>query len=130
MKRLALVVTVAAAVSIAGCASRRDTAATPGGGETAVNLPPNPPPPVQGTFTGVLRGGMMSIGGEHTGWALEGPGDGRGGGLMVDVSRVRDEARALEGRPVVIRGHVEDRRYVERGTVKVLIAASISPQQE
>lgn len=95
-----------------------------------MNVPPNPPPPVQGTFTGTLRAGMMGIGGEHTGWVLEGAGDGRGGGLMVDVSRVRDEARALEGRSVVIRGHVEDRRYVERGTVKVLIAASISPQEQ
>ena len=115
-----------------GCAGRThvDREPVPQGGETPVNLPPNPAPAVQGTYLGVLRGGMMGIGGEHTGWTLQGPGDTRGQGMMVDVSRVAEQARGLEGQPVIIRGHVEDRHYVERGSVKVLVAASITPQQE
>lgn len=88
--------------------------------------------PVQGTFEGVLRGGMMSIGGETTGWVLEsGVVEGRegavgGGTVEVDVSRVRGEAERLEGQRVVVRGFVEDRKYVERGMVRTLVAESIA----
>lgn len=82
--------------------------------------------PVQGTYTGVLHGGVMAIGGETTGWMLQGPNDGRGGGMDVDVSRVREEAQRLDGRRVVIRGRIERREYVERGEVKVLVAEEIA----
>ncbi|HYE02741.1 MAG TPA: hypothetical protein VD963_05860 [Phycisphaerales bacterium] len=67
--------------------------------------------------TGVLRGGMMAIGGETSGWVLE---TAPGAQLELDVSMVRDEARALDGQRVTAEGTMTEKRYVERGAVKVL----------
>lgn len=132
MNRAFMIGALGAAAALSACKSNRPLheEAQPTPEAQPVNTPPRPSPDVQGTFIGTLRGGMMGIGGEHTGWVLQGLDDGRGGGMMVDVSGVRDAAQGLEGQAVTIRGRVEERRYVERGVVKVLIAESISARED
>jgi hypothetical protein len=75
------------------------------------------------TFTGTLRGGMMAIGGETTGWTLIG--DAQTGGIMIDVSKVQGQAKRLEGQRVTITGRMGEKDYVERGKTPVLIAQRI-----
>jgi hypothetical protein len=72
-------------------------------------------------LVGTLQSGWMGIGGESASWALmtgAGP-------IEVDISRVRDNAQALDGMQVRISGRVIDRQYVERGAVRVLLAETI-----
>ena len=76
-------------------------------------------------FTGTLQGGVVQIGGETTGWRLAG--DGGTGGLDVDVSRVLDKAKDLDGKRVTINGRLTDKHWPERGKVQVLVAEKISP---
>ena len=141
MKHAFILAAAAAAASVlvaTGCANRNsadsgDSRSVTGSspiGEPGVNAPPQQPPSPQGTYIGTLRGGMVGIGGESTGWILKGDGDARGPGLDVDVSRVREQAMNLEGQRVVIRGRIDERQYVERGRVPVLIAETINLQQE
>jgi hypothetical protein len=66
---------------------------------------------------------MMAIGGEHTGWVLAG--DGSSGGIEVDVSRVKSDAEKNAGKRVTITGKMSEKKYVERGKVKVLVAEKI-----
>jgi hypothetical protein len=75
------------------------------------------------TFTGVLQSGLVAIGGEHTGWMIAG--DGAVGGVEVDVSKLREEARANDGKRVTITGRMINRNYTERGKTAVLVADSI-----
>ena len=91
------------------------------GGETASTRP--------ATFTGTLRGSAVAIGGETTGWRLEG--DNQTGGLDVDVSRVTDRARALDGRRVTVTGSMTTRSWTERGKTQVLVAERLdeAPRQ-
>jgi hypothetical protein len=63
--------------------------------------------------------------GETTGWRLEG--DGETGGLDVDVSKVRDRAKQLDGKRVTITGRTTRRNYVERGGTPVILAETIQP---
>lgn len=76
------------------------------------------------TVTGLLRGGIAGIGGEHTGWQLE-----RTGGLPpleIGIGKVgRAAADKFEGKQVTITGTMIDRKYVERGVVRILRADSI-----
>lgn len=75
--------------------------------------------------SGTLKSGFMGIGGEHTGWALVG-GDGPGAKQTeVDVSRVRDAARAADGKRVTLFGRWVEKRYVERGVTRVFAAERI-----
>ncbi len=74
-------------------------------------------------FTGTLRGGVIAIGAETTGWLLETE-EGR---LDVDVSQAQDAAAKLEGRRVVVEGDVVMANWVERGEKRLLMADSISP---
>jgi hypothetical protein len=76
-------------------------------------------------FTGTLQSGVMAIGGEHTGWVLAG--DGSSGGIEVDVSKVREAAKTNDGKRVTIDGKMVDKKYVERGNVKILVAEKITP---
>ena len=70
-------------------------------------------------LTGTLRSGFMGIGGEHTGWALL-DGDGPGAKQTeVDVSRVREVAKAADGRRVTLVGQWMEKRYVERGPTRI-----------
>lgn len=110
----------------------------------SAELPPPPPPksdtrpasrpatrpataPTGGPreFTGTLQSGIVQIGGETTGWRLAG--DGGTGGLDVDVSRVLEKAKDLDGKRVSINGRLTDRHWPERGKVQVLVAEKIEP---
>ena len=65
----------------------------------------------------------MAIGGETTGWTLVG--DGAVGGIDLDVANVQDIAKRLDGKRVTVSGTMIDRKYVERGTVRVLQVKTI-----
>ena len=93
----------------------RHPRASAGAGATRPVEPPSTQPV---ELTGKLRGGMMAIGGETTGWTLVG--DAATGGTELDVSAVKADAERLDGQRVTVTGRMEDRRYVERGTVRVL----------
>jgi hypothetical protein len=71
------------------------------------------------SFIGTLRGGAVAIGGETTGWRLEG--DGQTGGIDLDVSRVLGRARQLEGKRVTASGRMTSRSWPERGETQVLV---------
>lgn len=77
------------------------------------------------TLIGVLRGDVMAIGGETTGWVLEGQRE--AGGIQLDVSAVRDKARQLEGQLVMVKGKMQQVDYVETGRTPVLVVSSIAP---
>ena len=77
------------------------------------------------TFTGTLQSGVVAIGGEHTGWIIAS--DGGAGGMEVDISKVRDQARANDGKRVSITGKVINKNYPERGKVPLIIVDSIKP---
>jgi len=78
-------------------------------------------------FTGTLHSGVVAIGGEHTGWVLQGDGD--SGGVEVDVSAVADRAKALAGKRVTITGRMSQKRYTERGRTSILMAEQIEESQ-
>jgi len=119
----ALVVVVVVVVVIIGC-TRRSSMRVGGAGDPLT--PPSTPPSTQPqALTGTLRGGMMGIGGETTGWMLAG--DGATGGIELDVSRVKQQADKLEGQRVAVTGMMKDKNYVERGTVRVLVVDEIRP---
>jgi len=75
-------------------------------------------------FTGTIQGGVVQIGGETTGWRLAADG---AAGLDVDVSRVLDKAKELDGKRVSINGRLTDKHWPERGKVQVLVAEKITP---
>ena len=97
-----------------GCRSNEPASIAPATG-------PATNPTSAATFTGQLRGGMMAIGGEHSGWVLQR----QEGDLEVDVTRVFNQARPLDGQRVTIKGKIQRKQYVERGPVDVLVADSI-----
>ena len=103
----------------AGCEqSARSAATTSTASTTQRHKPVTPPSTQMTTLTGTLRGGMMAIGGETTGWVLVG--DGATGGADLDVSKVEADAKRLDGKRVSVTGKSIDKKYVERGTVRVI----------
>jgi hypothetical protein len=126
--RILSIVVAAAAASAAttlsgGCTpndATASTATTPASNPSTrpTSKPITPPSTQMTTLTGTLRGGMMAIGGETTGWSLVG--DGSTGGVELDVARVRDNAKKLDGRRVTVSGMMIDKKYVERGTVRMM----------
>lgn len=125
MRSLTAVSCVAAVLALNGCnnGGRRE-------GDAAAASQPRPasrraaPAATQATsFTGTLRGDTVAIGGETTGWRLEG--DGATGGMDVDVSKVRQRAQALDGKRVEITGRMTTRTWTERGEQQVLVAERI-----
>jgi len=101
--------------------------------EPEISRPSDPPasesprPPSEGelaleqalvAYEGVLQGGMMAIGGEHTGWVLRGA-EGQPD-VEVDPGPWLERAIELQGRRVRARGLWQTLRYVERGNVRVL----------
>ena len=79
--------------------------------------------PERSGITGTLQGGAVAIGGETTGWRLVG--DGQTGGIDLDVSKVQDRAKALDGKRVTVTGNMTERDWPERGKVQVLVADKI-----
>jgi hypothetical protein len=75
-------------------------------------------------FTGTLRGGVIAVGAETTGWQLE---RADGSRVDVDVSKAIDAAGRLDGKPVVIHGGMTKANWVERGERPLLIADRIEP---
>ena len=110
-----------AVVTLAGC--QRDERPVQATDDAAPTAKPAATQPT--TFTGTLRGGMMAIGGETTGWTLVG--DAQTGGIQVDVSRVKDQAQKLDGKRVTITGKMSEKNYVESGKTQILIADKIAP---
>ena len=106
-------------VVVVGCTRRSSMRV---GGSSDPLAPPSTQPQA---LTGTLRGGMMGIGGETTGWMLAG--DGATGGIELDVSRVKAQAEKLDGQRVAVSGMMTDRKYVERGTVRVLVVEELRP---
>jgi len=76
------------------------------------------------TLKGKLKGDLVAIGGETTGWQLvytnsKGPET-----LEVDMKAVKD-AESLDGAEVTISGSIFSKQYVERGAVLILKAATV-----
>ena len=118
--RRTLLMAALSSLLVLGCAPRNkeaERAAMPG-------QPVSPPSTQMATLTGTLRGGMMAIGGETTGWTLAG--DGAVGGVELDVANVNDEAKRLDGKRVTVTGKWVDKDYVERGRVRQLKVESIA----
>ena len=114
-----------------GSGSRDDNPAATGGAARATK-PANqaggePPSPRVQTMTGTLQGNRVAIGAETTGWVLAG--DNAAGGIDVDVSRVEDRAKQLDGQRVTVRGRMTERNWPERGKTYVLVAESIEPAE-
>ena len=80
--------------------------------------------PAAGRFTGTLRGGVIAVGAETTGWQLEQPDGTR---VDVDVSKAQNDATANDGKRVVIHGGLTKANWVERGEESLLIADRIEP---
>ena len=78
-------------------------------------------------FTGTLRGGILAIGAETTGWVLE-TADGKR--IDVNVAEASDAAEKLEGKRVVIHGAISKVSWPERGPRDLLIARRIEPTGE
>ena len=109
------------ALAVGGCGHNADSEPRRATGGPARPDRPEPitaPSTQMTTQTGTLRGGMMAIGGESTGWILVG--DGAVGGLDLDVSQVQDAVTRLDGKRVNVTGPMIDKRYVERGPVRMM----------
>jgi len=76
-------------------------------------------------ISGVLEGGWMAIGGEHTGWVLK-PDDDPDSVIELDLVCCDAEASALAGSDVTIVGRWMSKHYVERGTVPTFVAVEIT----
>jgi hypothetical protein len=74
------------------------------------------------TLEGELLGNIVAIGAETTGWAIEqAQADASVVRTEIDCVLVAKQAAALEGQRVRAWGKWEERRYVERGVVRVLV---------
>ena len=113
---------IIAAVMLAGC--KKDERPGPRATDDTASATKDPATRPT-TFTGTLRGGMMAVGGETTGWTLVG--DAQTGGIQVDVWRVKAQAQRLDGRRVTITGRMTDKEYVESGKTQILVAEKIEP---
>jgi hypothetical protein len=78
-------------------------------------------------FTGTLRGGILAVGAETTGWQLE-TDDGKR--LDVDVSKAADSAAELDGKRVTIEGTSDTVNWPERGPRTLLRAHRITPADD
>ena len=76
------------------------------------------------TLTGRLVGGQMAIGGETTGWILRYRDEKGPRSIEVAFTKALLE-RARDGDDVRVTGTIEDRQYIERGTVPTLVATTL-----
>jgi len=96
-------------------------------GPSSIYIPANPVaqnaagPEV--SLNGKLKGGLMGVGGETTGYALMEPRL-ASGNVEVDMSGIKDAGR-LDGKEILVTGVFQTREYVERGKVLVFKAKSV-----
>ncbi|HEV2295862.1 MAG TPA: hypothetical protein VGR35_18595 [Tepidisphaeraceae bacterium] len=116
---------VAAIGLICGCASSddHDNSAPDRRNSSPPTDPVTRPTTQMSSLTGTLRGGMMAIGGETTGWVLAR--DGGAGQVDLEVSAVREQAKRLDGERVTVLGRMIQRTYTERGVVPVMVVEKI-----
>lgn len=122
-------------LTIGGCRAR--SAAEPAPQETArpprqeasmpEARPTTNPAPAGQRFTGTLRGGVLAVGAETTGWMLELDDGSR---VDVDVSKVANAAAALDGKRVAVQGTMTTTRWIERGAKRLLVAERITAEGE
>ena len=79
------------------------------------------------SFAGTLRGGIVAVGAETTGWVLQSDELGR---VDVDVSKAADAAGELDGKRVVVEGDLVTTHWPERGEKQLLVADAIRPADE
>ena len=75
---------------------------------------------------GTLKSGFSGIGGEHTGWVIQ-PADDKQKPQETDISAVADAAKSLDGKKVHATGTLVDKKYVERGLVKIFKVSKLEP---
>lgn len=113
MKKLAIVLIMACAMT---ACSNAPSSTDPNGAATDGS----------GVLEGKLVSGVMGIGGESTGWAIE---QRQRNGKMIrneiDVARVATQAAEMEGITVRVLGKWEDRHYVERGSTPVFVVEKL-----
>jgi len=112
-----LLVLVMAVASLSACAHKGDTQKGDRNAAAAAN-----------TFTGTLRNDAAAASSENTGWSL---GTSTGQTIvMVDVSKVPDQAKNLEGKRVTIHGQMSTRKGPNDTTAAVLEADQINLARE
>ena len=127
---LLVIATVAAALSLGRgeAGAKQNRPGTKGGIANEPIVLAGDPPVKAGekvTLKGKLQGGRMAIGGETTGWQLEYIGAKGAASIEVDASAIKNVA-TLDGAEVVVTAEVIAKQYVERGSVLILKAASIT----
>lgn len=122
---------VVISLGLASCEKPQPTTAPPTPAKppaAAVNPPTSPPiaPPAasETVLLGTLKSGFMGIGGEHTGWVIQ-PADDKERPQETDVSGVMDTAKPLDGKKVRATGTMVEKKYVERGLVKIFKVTKI-----
>jgi len=102
-----LLVLVMAVASLSACAHK-------GSGNTAA---------ADNSFTGTLHNDAAAASSENTGWSL---GTSTGQTIvMVDVSKVAEQAKSLEGKRVTITGRMSTCKGPDDTTLAVLVADQI-----
>lgn len=76
-------------------------------------------------YQGKLRGGIMAIGGETTGWLLNYEKEGKKKTIEVEMKGI-DRTGQFDGKVVKISGNVVTKKYMERGPVSILQASDVS----
>ena len=115
------------ACAVIGCNRPAEpTTPQPPPADSAMNEQTDKPVPAQ-RFTGTLRGGVLAVGAETTGWVLE-TDDGKR--LDVDVAKAADAAAALDGKRVTIEGVSSTVNWPERGPRPLLRAHQIVPSDD
>lgn len=124
----ALFVAVLGVTTLAGCKSSNVKPESPSNSNQPIQSGKPAVPAKSVSRIGVLRGGYMGIGGEHTGWVLKPSEDGVPA-IEVDVSAVFKQAGPLDGAHVRITGVFVTKKYVERGPVEILVASQIQREK-
>ena len=73
---------------------------------------------------GKLKGGLMAIGGETTGWRLSYTTTKGAAQIEVDMKAIKN-AQSFDGEEVTVTGKIIAKKYIERGRVLILKAESV-----
>jgi len=114
-------------VCIGALGARKASASARPSGSSSTSISSNPvgqailAPEV--SLKGKLKGGLMGVGGETTGYALVEPRL-ASSNIEVDMSGIKDAGK-LDGKDVLVTGVFQTREYVERGKVVIFKARSV-----